>query len=113
MAVEQLVRIYVKALATDRSRVQTIDFLDGVRAGLWARYSAFDGVWRLWLLALDATVIAGPISLVPGIDLLLGHKHDPRVPQGELFVFSPDRAAPTLDTIDVSSVLYYRRSTTA
>jgi hypothetical protein len=111
MAAEELVRIHVRALATERSRVQFVE-LEGVRVGLHARYSAYDGVWRLWLLATDGTQIAGPISLVPGLDLLLGHKHDPRVPPGQLFVYSPDRAAPTLDTIDVSAVLYYRRSTT-
>lgn len=110
MAAEELVRIHVKALVTDRSRIQFIDFRDGVRAGLWARYSAYDGVWRLWILGLDGTTIAGPVSMVPGIDLFLQHKHDPRVPQGQLFTYSADREAPTLDTVDVSAVLYYRRS---
>lgn len=105
---EQLTRLWVRRLPTHRATVQFVDFQDGTRCGLRARYSAYDSRWRIWLLDLDGETIAGPITLVPGVDLLLGHKHDPRVPQGQLFVYSPDREPPDADTVDVSAVLYYR-----
>lgn len=107
MSAETLTRIYVRRIDAERSRIQFVE-LDGARVGLKSRYSAFDDRWRLWLLDLDGTTLAGPITLVPGIDLLVSHKHDPRVPQGQLFTYAADRAAPTLDTMDGSAVLYYR-----
>jgi hypothetical protein len=72
------------------------------------RYSAFDDRWYLWVLALDGTRIAGPIRLVPGVDLLLSYKYDERVPQGELFCYSADREPPTKETVDTDAVLFYR-----
>lgn len=106
---EQLVQISIRQLETQRATIQIVDFRDGTRIGVRTRWSSFDELWYLWICALDLTQIAGPIALVPGIDLLLGHKHDPRVPQGELFVFSPDRLPPTLETVDVTAILFYRR----
>lgn len=104
---EQLTRIYVRRAAAQR---QTSHFvtLGGLKIGLRFRYCAADERWRMWLLALDGATIVGPISLVPGIDLLAGRKHDPRVPAGQLFVWSPTREPPTADTIDVSAILFYR-----
>lgn len=109
---EELVKIRVRQLTSQRATVQYPDFRDGTRCGLRFRWSAFAELWYMWTLALDGTTIAGPVALVPGIDLFLGMKHDERVPQGELFVYSPDRLPPDLETVDVSAVLYYRRSTT-
>lgn len=107
MANETLTRIYVKGTDTDRDRIQFVT-LGGLRIGLRCRYAAVDARWRLWLLDTDGSQIFGPATMMPGIDLLVGAKHDPRVPQGQLFVYSPDREPPTADTIDVSAVLYYR-----
>lgn len=107
MAAEPLTRITVRAHETDRARVQFVT-LGGLRVGLQSRYSAFDQRWRLWLLDLDGTLIAGPITLMPGIDLLVSHKHDQRVPQGQLFVYSADREAPDAESMDTSVALYYR-----
>lgn len=107
---EELVRIRVRQASSQRATTQFVDFRDGIRCGIRCRWSAFAELWYLWVLALDGTVIAGPMAMVPGIDLLLGTKHDPRVPQGELFVYSPTRDAPNADTMDESAVLYYRRS---
>lgn len=106
---EQLVRIYVRRSTDQRSSRQYPDWRDGSRAGLLCTFSAYDSRWRMWLIDLDGTVIRGPRVLAPGSDLLLGWKHDPRVPQGELFVYSPSREPPDADTIDRSAVLYYRR----
>lgn len=91
----------------ERAPVQYPDFGD-VRCGIMTRYSAFEDRWYLWILALDGTRIAGPIKLVPGLDLLRQFKYDPRVPQGQLFCYSPDREPPTLTTADNDAVLFYR-----
>ena len=107
MAVERLTRITIRATDDDRARVQFVT-LDGVRVGIESRFSAFDSRWRIWLLALDSAKICGPITLVPGIDLLVGHKHDPRVPQGQMFVYSLARAAPDAESMDATIGLYYR-----
>ncbi len=109
MASETLTRIYVKGADADRDRIQFVD-LDGLRLGLRCRYAAIDDRWRLWALALDGAQIFGPVTMVPGIDLLLGAKHDPRVPPGQLFVYSLDREPPTATTVDLAAVLYYRRA---
>lgn len=107
MATETLTRITVRATETDRARVQFVT-LGGVRVGIQSRFSAFDERWRIWLLALDGSTICGPITLVPGLDLLLSHKHDPRVPQGQLFIYSAAREAPDAESMDASVALYYR-----
>lgn len=107
MATETLTRITVRAYETDRARIQFVT-LGETRVGLQSRYSAFDQRWRLWLLDLDGSQICGPITLVPGIDLLVSHKHDPRVPPGQLFVYSLDRAAPDAESMDATVALYYR-----
>lgn len=106
----ELVRITVRRVATERSIVQYLDWGGDTRCGLWARYARASDRWWLWLVALDGTTIATLGPAVPGVDLLLGHKHDPRVPQGQLFVYSPDRLPPDADTVDSTSVLYYRRA---
>jgi len=105
---EQLLRIYVRQIAAQRSTVQFVDFGDGTRAGLRIRYFARDDRWRLWVLALDGTQLVGPIKLIGGLDLLAGHKHLSGVPQGQLFVYSPDRAPPTKTTVDIEAILFYR-----
>lgn len=107
MASETLTRIYVKGADTDRDRIQFVT-LDGLRIGLRCRYAAFDARWRLWILDTAGAQIFGGVTMVPGIDLLVGAKHDPRVPQGQLFVYSADREPPTAATMDVDAVLYYR-----
>lgn len=107
---ESLTRISVLGGTTARARLIFIT-LEGVRVGLRVRWSAYAEQFALWLHLPDGSRIFGPRMLVPGIDLLDGSKHDPRVPPGQLFVYSPDRSAPTLDTIDVDAVLFYRRST--
>lgn len=108
MATETLVRITVRSSENDRARVQFVDLKDGTRIGIRSRYSAFDELWRIWILALDGVQICGPLTLVPGIDLLVGHKHDPAVPQGQLFVSSVDRSPPNAETMDTTAALYYR-----
>lgn len=110
MASETLTRIFVKGADTDRDRIQFVT-LDGLRIGLRCRYAAVDARWRLWVLDTAGAQIFGPATMVPGIDLLIGAKHDPRVPQGQLFVYSPDREPPDATTMDVSAVLYYRAAT--
>lgn len=103
---EELLQIKIRP-NNARASTQYPDFGD-VRCGLAIRYSGYDSRFYLWILDLDGTRIAGPIKLVPGIDLLLPYKYDPRVPQGELFCYSADRQPPTLDTADTDAVLYYR-----
>lgn len=105
---EQLQQIFIRRTTTQRSVLQPVDYSDGARGMLLSRYSAFDDRWRIWLLDLAGEVIAGPIRVVPGISLLQGFQYDPRVPQGQLFAFSVDRQPPTLDTADISAVLFYR-----
>lgn len=105
---ETLIKITVRGRADDRDRLQVVE-LDGVRVGLRFRWSALESVWYLWIHDVDGSVISGPRALVPGLDLMLGAKHDPRVPPGQLFVYSPDRSAPTLETIDVSAIVFYRK----
>lgn len=108
---EQLVRIYVRRAESERASRQFPDFRDGSRCGLRFQYAALDERWRMWAIDLDGTTIAGPRTLVPGVDLFEGWRHDPRIPTGQLFVYSPSREPPDAETIDVSAVLYYRRST--
>lgn len=107
MASEDLTRIYVKGGDDDRDRIQFVT-LGGLRIGLRCRYAAVDARWRLWVLDTDGSQIFGPATMMPGIDLLVGAKHDPRVPQGQLFVYSQSREPPDADTMDVTAVLYYR-----
>lgn len=107
MAAEELTRITVKASSIDRARIQFVE-LGGVRIGLKTQFSKFDSLWRLWLLDLAGVQIAGPITLVPGLDLLLGCKHLTGVPQGEMFVQSEARTAPDADSMDTTHALYYR-----
>lgn len=104
---ETLTRVYVRASTLERDRIQVVS-LGGVRIGLRARYAAVDARWRLWILDIAGTLIWGPATMLPGLDLLGGAKHDPRVPQGELFVYSPDRSPPDAETMDTTAVLYYR-----
>lgn len=113
MAVETLTRVYVRPnrIEIERDRIQFVT-LGATRIGLRTRFVAFDSRWRLFVLDLDGAQIAGPRVLVPGVDLLRGSKHDPRVPPGELFVYSTDGAAPDFDTMDVSCFLYYRPEVT-
>jgi hypothetical protein len=104
----KLVRITVRRSDDQTETVQFVDYQDGVRGGLRFRWCAYDGLWRLWYLALDGSTISGPEALAPGANLTQGHRHDPRVPQGELFVHAPDRNPPNRETIDVSARVYYR-----
>lgn len=105
---ETLIKVHVRDVAAQRSTRQFPDWKDGSRCGLAFRFSAYDSRWRMWALDLDGTVIAGPRTLVGGVDLFAAWRHDPRIPTGQLFVYSQDRQPPDADTIDVSAVLYYR-----
>lgn len=92
----------------DRDVVQFFDLEEGVRLGIRSRWSAYDTIGRLFLLDADETQFAGPIAVVPALDLLRQYKHDPRVPSGELFVYGANRQAPTFETIGVDQNLIYR-----
>lgn len=104
---ERVTKVLVRRRPTQRSVEQPVT-LGGVRLVVRTRYSAQDGRWRLWLLDPAGGAIVGPLTLVPGVDLLLGHKHDPRVPQGQLFVYSSDRTPPDATSVDVTAQLFYR-----
>ncbi len=111
MTAERLHRLTIRRGPSDRDVVlypKPAGISDWAQCGLRVRLSAYDGRWRLWLVALDGTTIAGPRRLVPGIDLLLGLKHDSRAPQGQLFCYSKDREPPTVETLDTAAVLFYR-----
>jgi hypothetical protein len=82
--------------------------LPDVRIGLRLRYLTTIDRWALWLLALDETVIFGPVLVAGGHDLLYGRHHDTRVPQGQLFAWSPEGEAATLASADTECVLLYR-----
>lgn len=105
--VETLYKIFVKPTTTARDAIQFAT-LDSARYAFRFRYIAYDDAWRMWLLDLDETRIAGPIRLVPGIDLLAPYKYDLRVPQGQLFLFSETREEGTLANIDSTVSLFYR-----
>jgi hypothetical protein len=102
-----IIPIRLRAAVDQRSTVQ-YRTLDSVRIGFRTRWFAYDAVWRIWLLATDGAQIAGPRALVPGYDIFRPWKYDARVPPGELFVYSDDRSAPTLDTLGATANLYYR-----
>lgn len=99
--------VRVRRSGTDRRTEQQRD-IAGTRVGIRVQWLAQRSRWAMWLLSLDASLIAGPILLVPGIDLLAGLRHDPRVPQVEMFVWSQDLAPPDLDTIDGDAKIYFR-----
>lgn len=107
MALASVIPIRLRLRDTQRSVTQ-FRTLDGVRIGLRVQYAAYDQRWRLWLFAPDGAQIAGPETAVPGIELFRAHKYDARVPPGQLFVYSPTREPPTLETVDLSAKLYYR-----
>lgn len=107
---EQLLQIFMRRAATQRATTQPVDYEDGVRGMLRSRYSAYDGRWRLWLLDLSGEALAGPIRVVPGINLLQGFQYDSRVPQGELFSYSSDASPPDAVTMDSTAVLFYRKA---
>lgn len=81
---------------------------DETRVGLRFRFSAYDNRWYHWLVDNNGSVFAGPMRLVPGVDLWRPFKYDPRVPRGQLFVFSQGGSPPTKDTVDNEAKLYYR-----
>lgn len=106
-----LVRIRLVRAPEQRAVDQFPDWRDGTtRAGLRSRYSAASGRLHLWILDLAGEPVAYLGPALPGIDLLLGHRHDPRVPQGQLFAWSADGSPPTITTADVSAHLFYRRT---
>lgn len=107
---EQLVKIPVRQSDSQRDVTLFPDFRDGSRLGLRFRYNAYTSTWWMWLVGLDYVVFYGPIQVLPGLDLLARAKFDPRVPAGELFVYSADREPPRAATLDNAAVLYYRRS---
>lgn len=104
----EVLQIFVRRHTRDRAVTAPVDYRDGTKGMLRSQYSGFDGRWRIWLLALDGEVIAGPIRVVPGINLLQGFQYDPRVPRGELFTYSRDRLPPDAVTMDNDAVLLYR-----
>ncbi len=97
-------QINVRLVASQRATTQFVT-LSEVRIGLKFQYMKSFERWMMWLLATDSTEIAGPIRLVPGLDLLLPFKYDPRIPPGQLFI---NGDPPTSETVDVSSRLLYR-----
>ena len=104
---ESVTRINIRTNTLQRSTMQFVR-IDGVILGLKSRWTAYDGLWRLWITDSASTMLVGPITLVGGMDLLLGHKHIPGIPQGTLFVYSQDREPPDRDTLDVTAMLVYR-----
>jgi hypothetical protein len=105
MTVKQItVRLDPRQRATDQ-----FVSLDGVRIGLRFRLSSIPRKWSLWLLSVSGDQLAGPIAVVPGLDLLRPYKHMPGVPPGELFVHGP----PADDqNVDQESVVLYREVAT-
>jgi hypothetical protein len=102
--VEQLTRI---PFADRRGSTRYVQLPDA-RVGLRVRYLSTVDRWALWLLALDGSMLFGPVLVAPGHDLLHGRRHDSRVPQGQLFAYSPDGEAATLASADTDCVLFYR-----
>lgn len=82
--------------------------LDGVQIGLRLQWLASSERWGLWLHALDESPMFGPALLVGGLNLWRPWQYDPRVPPGDLFVYSADFAPPSLTTADTEASLYYR-----
>ena len=99
--------ITVRGSDTDRGRLQYVT-LDSIQIGIRSRWSAYQEKWFLSFVAADGPQIAGPVAMVPAIDLWGQLHHDVRIPPGPLFVESTSRDVPDLDTIDVSARLAYR-----
>jgi hypothetical protein len=99
-------------IPTQRSTLQFVT-LDGVRIGLRFRHFPHDDRWRMWFVSVEGNDIAGPITLLPGVNFLTPYQYNPAIPPGELFVFSEDSQPPTKSTIDDSANLYYRNAVAA
>ncbi len=97
-------KIAIKRIDEHRA-TQFVYRLDGIDIALRFRHVAFEDRWMMWLVALDGSDIAGPIRLVPGVDLSKPYKYDSRVPPGQLFVHGDP---PSKDSADVTSLLCYR-----
>ena len=97
-------KINVRFLASQRGTLQYVT-LDDVQIGLRFRHSALIDRWYLWLIDTAGNQIAGPIKLVPGINLWQAYQYDERVPPGQLFVQGDP---PTKTTVDKTSTLRYR-----
>lgn len=104
---ETLYQIRIKQQDDQRATIQYVS-LDDTVIGIKAQWVKYTNTWHIWLLDIDGSQIAGPIRLVPGIDLLRPFKHLDRVPQGQLFCYSPDRSPPTATNIDSESLVLYR-----
>jgi hypothetical protein len=101
--------LHIKLRRTPRHRAtEQYVTLDGIRVGIRSRYSQVEDRWYITILSSSGRRIVGPLKLVPGINLLEGHQHNPAVPPGQLFVHSLDREAPTRATMDVEARLLYR-----
>ena len=79
------IRDNVEQLATEQSIT-----LSG--AAVRIRCMWMGSSWSIWLLDLAGSPLFGPVQASLGVDLLKGHRHDPRVPQGRLFLYSRSRA---------------------
>ena len=100
-------KITVRRLATHQDPRQFVE-LAGTRIGLRVTASKRDDRWDLRLVSTDYVEFAGPIRLVPGIDLFAPVAYDPRVPRGQLFVHSLTREPATLGNVDVVARLLFR-----
>jgi hypothetical protein len=100
--------LYVRLRYSDAQRATTqACTLDGVRVKLSANYNATADRWYLSIYTTADVLLVGSIALVPGVDLLLPHKHR-AVPQGRLFVEDPiNDTPPDLSSMDTSALLKY------
>jgi hypothetical protein len=98
-------KITVQYRTDDRATLVFLDLEPAVKIGFRFRHAARIDRWYMWLVSTDGEEFAGPIRLVPGIDLLAPYKYDSRVPQGQLFV----QGGPlNRDNVDVGNTLRYR-----
>lgn len=103
------VHVKLRAYGDDRDRDMLRFFeLDGIRLGIRSRWCAYDSTWRLFFHDTDATQFAGPVDLVPGINLLQQYQYDARIPPGQMYVWSNDRSAPTFAGMDETYKVIYR-----
>ncbi len=84
--------------------------LDGVEYDLRFDYIARLGRWSLSIYDIDDQPLATGMMLVAGKLLCVRRRYDPNVPQGALFLMSPDNSSPGLDDLlpDGKCQLVYR-----
>ena len=101
---EPLTKIRIRTLSTQTQTVRRAT-LGGIACGFRFRWLAGVDRWVVWILDAADEVLVGPEWLVPGIDLLAGHQHNPAVPRGQLFVHS---APATRENVDEGAELLWR-----